>query len=113
MSLISRLAGEFRRRLAEPDQRTSVRASEPWLFVSINTHEHRARNWSAGGACIQGCAVNLTIGQIVSGHLRWHKKETGHEFSAEVMRIDPGGDVALRWLSLSDATLAAMEPLED
>lgn len=112
MSLISRLVEEFRRRLAEPEQRTAVRETDPWLFVEINSNEHRARNWSAGGACIQGCAEDLSIGQIVSGRLRWHKREAGHDFTAEVMRINPGGEIALRWLALNDATLARMEPPE-
>lgn len=112
MSLISRLVGEFHRRLSEPERRTAVRESEPWLFVAINAHEHRARNWSAGGASIEGCAEDLSVGQIVSGTLRWHKKEVGHPFSAEVMRIEAGGNIALRWLALSDDMLAQMEPPE-
>ena len=112
MSLISRLVEELRRRLAEPEQRTATRESDPWLFVDINAHEHRARNWSAGGACIQGCAEDLAIGQIISGSLRWHKREAGLPFTAEVMRIDPGGEIALRWLALNDATLSEMEPHE-
>lgn len=112
MSLISRLVGELRSRLAEPEQRNAARESDPWLFVSINTHEHRARDWSATGACIQSCAEDLAIGQIVSGQLRWHKRGTGHAFTAEVMRLDPSGEVALRWLALPEAILEIMEPPE-
>jgi hypothetical protein len=112
MSLISRLVGQLRSRLAEPELRNAARESDPWLFVSINAHEHRARDWSATGACIQNCAEDLTIGQIVSGQLRWHKRETGHAFTAEVMRIDQSGEVALRWLALPDVILSAMEPPE-
>lgn len=112
LSLISRLVGKFRSRFSEPEQRAATREIEPCLFVDINSHEHRARNWSVSGACIQDCSEELIIGQIVSGHLRWHKKEASHAFSAEVMRIEPGGEIALRWLALSEATLAQMEPAE-
>lgn len=112
MSLIARFVEQLQRLLSEPEQRLSVRESDPWLFISLNDVEFRARDWSAGGARLQACTANLAIGQIVSGRLRWHKRETGHIFTAEVMRLDPGGEVALRWLDLPDAVFTAMEPPE-
>jgi hypothetical protein len=113
MSLISRLVERLRGKMTELEQRSMARESDPWLFVEINQHEHRARDWSAGGARITSCAERLEIGQIVSGRLRWHRRETGYAFTAEVMRTEPGGEVALRWLALPDAILADMEPAED
>lgn len=112
MSLISRLVGQLKNRLAEPEQRLSARESDPWLFVEINGRDYRAGDWSAGGARVLSCIEDLFIGQIVSGRLRWHKREAGHAFTAEVMRIEPTGAVALRWLALPDAILAVMEPPE-
>jgi|TARA_R110000824_G_scaffold118960_2_gene271423 hypothetical protein len=112
MSLISRLVDQVRSKLSEPEQRAATRESDPWLFVEIEGVEHRARDWSAGGACIAGCALNLAIGQMVTGHLRWHKRDAGHTFTAEIMRIDLGGEIALRWLDLPDKILADMEPAE-
>lgn len=113
MSLISRLVERVRGRLAEePERRLAARASEPWLFVEIGGYEHRARDWSAGGACIEGFSGDIAIGGIVSGALRWHKRESGRQFTAEIMRIEPGGVVALRWLALPDTILAEMEPDE-
>jgi hypothetical protein len=112
MSFISRLVGQLKAKLSEPEQRLAARAGDPWLFVEINGHEHRAGDWSAGGARVLSCAEDLFLGQIVSGHLRWHKREAGHAYTAEVMRIETSGAVALRWLALPDAILADMEPPE-
>jgi hypothetical protein len=112
MSLISRLVEQVRSRLSAPDRRAAARATDPWLFVEIGGYDHRARDWSAGGACITGFAGEAAIGDIVSGSLRWHKRAGGRAFTAEIMRIEPGGTVALRWLALPDAILAEMEPDE-
>tara|TARA_R110000868_G_scaffold42158_11_gene143033 strand:+ start:10565 stop:10906 length:342 start_codon:yes stop_codon:yes gene_type:complete len=112
MSLIARFVEQLRRKVSEPEQRLSMRESDPWLFIDIGGVEFRARDWSAGGARLQACTADLAIGQIVSGSLRWHKRETGHNFTAEIMRLDLGGEVALRWLDLPDAVFAAMEPPE-
>ncbi|MDO8288082.1 MAG: PilZ domain-containing protein [Parvibaculum sp.] len=112
MSLISRFVEQLKSKLTEPEQRLSARAGDPWLFVEVNGHDYRARDWSVGGACLRACGEELALGQIVSGRLRWHKRDTGHIFTAEIMRLDPNGDVALRWLSLPDAILADMEPAE-
>ena len=112
MSLITRIVGRLQSLLSEPEQRLSMRESDPWLFIAIDGVECRARDWSAGGARIQACTADLVIGQIVSGRLRWHKRDTGHIFTAEVMRLDQGGEVALRWLDLPDVVFTAMEPPE-
>jgi hypothetical protein len=98
--------------LAEPDRRDAARSSEPWHIDCIGGYDHRARDWSAGGACIEGFSGDNAIGDIVSGSLRWHKRESGRQFTAEIMRIEPGGVLALRWLALPDAILAEKEPDE-
>ena len=112
MSLIARFVEQLQRMFSEQEQRLSMRESDPWLFIAIDGVEFRARDWSAGGARLQACTADLAIGQIVSGRLRWHKREAGHIFTAEVMRLDQGGEVALRWLDLPDAVFTAMEPPE-
>lgn len=112
MSLISRFVGQLKSKLTEPEQRLSARASDPWLFVEINGHDYRARDWSVGGACLIACTEELAPGQILSGRMRWHKRDAGHCYTAEIMRLDQNGDVALRWLSLPDAILVDMEPAE-
>ena len=86
MSLIARFVEQLQRMFSEQEQRLSAR--------------------------LQACTADLAIGQIVSGRLRWHKREAGHIFTAEVMRLDQGGEVALRWLDLPDAVFTAMEPPE-
>lgn len=112
MSLISRLVDQVRSKLSEPEKRAARRESDPWLFVEIEGIEHRARDWSAGGACLSGCTLDLAIGQMVTGQMRWHKREAGHIFTAEIIRIDQGGEIALRWLDLPDKVLTDMEPAE-
>jgi len=113
MSLISRFVGQLKARLTQPEQRLAARESDPWLFVGINGRDYRARDWSVGGACLIGCTEGLAPGQIVNGTLRWHKRDKGHAYTAEIMRLDQGGDVALRWLALPDAILADMEPANE
>ena len=113
MSLISRFVGQLKTKLTAPEQRLAARESDPWLFVEINGRDYRARDWSVGGACLMGCTQELASGQIVSGRLRWHKRDAGHVYTAEIMRLNQGGDIALRWLALPDAILADMEPASE
>ncbi|MGV8998005.1 MAG: hypothetical protein ACOH12_13765 [Parvibaculaceae bacterium] len=110
MSLISRFVGQLKSKLTTPEQRLATRETDPWLFVEINGHDYRARDWSVGGACLMNCAEDLAPGQIVTGRMRWHKRDKGHVYTAEIMRFDDRCDVALRWLALPDAILADMEP---
>jgi len=55
MSLISRLLDHLRGN-DMPEERQAARASAPVLMVEIGGYAHRARDWSAGGACIEGFA---------------------------------------------------------
>lgn len=108
MSLISRLLENLRGN-DMPEERHAARASSPPLMVEIGGYEHRARDWSAGGACIEGFAEAIAIGNILSGHLYWAGDRRRLRFAAEVMRLDPGGAVALRWLDLPLAIQQEME----
>ncbi|HEX7776749.1 MAG TPA: PilZ domain-containing protein [Parvibaculum sp.] len=109
MSLIARLVERLKGRFEMPEQRAAARAADPWLIVEIGGYDHSARDWSAGGVCVEGFAGEIAVGDRVGGRLRWHKREAGHDFTAEVVRIEPGGIVALRWLDLAEAALDEME----
>ncbi len=113
MSLISRIVETLRVGLEMPEQRAATRSTDPWLFVQIGSAEHRARDWSAGGVCLETFAGEILIGQIVSGRLRWHKRQRGVPFAAEVMRIEPSGLLALRWLDLPERFLEEMDTALD
>lgn len=113
MSLIARIVERLRGRLEMPERRSAMRSSEPWLFVAIGGTEHRARDWSAGGVCIETFRGEAAIGEILSGTLRWHKRERGRPFAAEVMRIEPGGVLALRWLDLPERILDEMDARQE
>lgn len=109
MSLISRFVELLRGRLEMPEQRAATRASDPWLFVEIDGNEHRARDWSASGVSLEDFQGEAAVGDILMGRLRWQKREPARPFAAEVMRIEPGGFLALRWLDLPERILAEMD----
>lgn len=109
MSLIARFVENLRGRLEMPEQRAAPRASDPALIVCLGGVDHRARNWSTGGACVEGFTGALSVGDIVSGTLRWKKLAAGQPFAAEVMRIEAGGLLALKWLDLPERILLRME----
>lgn len=113
MSLIARFVERLRDRLEMPERRAAMRSSDPWLFVEIGGREHRARDWSAGGACLETFSGEVQIGAILSGRLRWHKRQMGLPFAAEVMRVEPGGVLALRWLDLPERILAEMNAAQE
>ena len=108
MSLISRLLDHLRGS-DMPEERQAARASAPVLMVDIGGYAHRARDWSVGGACIEGFAEAVAIGNILSGQLYWAGDNRKLAFAAEVMRLDPAGALALRWLDLPLAIQQEME----
>jgi hypothetical protein len=108
MSLISRWLDHFHGN-GMSEERQAARASAPVLMVEIGGYAHKARDWSAGGACIEGFAEAVAIGNILSGHLYWAGDRRRLGFAAEVMRLDPGGAMALRWLDLPLAIQQEME----
>lgn len=108
MSLFSRLLDHLRGS-DMPEERQAARASSPVLMVEIGGYAHHARDWSAGGACIEGFAEAVVIGNILSGNLYWTGDRRRLPFAAEVMRLDPGGALALRWLDLPLAIQQEME----
>lgn len=108
MSLFSKLLDHLRSAETH-EKRLAVRASSPRLMVEIGGYAHRARDWSAGGACIEGFAEAVIIGTILSGQLYWENDRRRLPFAAEVLRLDPGGAVALRWLDLPLAIQQEME----
>lgn len=108
MSFFSKLLDHLRSTETH-EKRLAVRASSPRLMVEIGGYAHRARDWSAGGACIEGFAEAVIIGAILSGQLYWENDRRRLPFAAEVLRLDPGGAVALRWLDLPLAIQQEME----
>ncbi len=108
MSLISRLLDHLRSS-DMPEERHAARASAPVLMVEIGGYAHKARDWSAGGACMEGLAEAVASGNMRRGHLYWAGDNRRLGFAAEVMRLDPGGALALRWLDLPLAIQQEME----
>tara|TARA_R110002110_G_scaffold107622_18_gene269273 strand:+ start:374 stop:712 length:339 start_codon:yes stop_codon:yes gene_type:complete len=108
MSLISRFLDHLRSG-DTAEQRTAARAAAPALIVEIGGYAHKTRDWSAGGACIEGFAEAVAIGNILSGELHWADEGRKLGFTAEVMRLDADGALALRWLDLPLAIQQEME----
>jgi hypothetical protein len=111
MSLFSRLLDYLRGGLDGPEMRLAARMDAPLLMLEIDGYAHRTRDWSAGGACIEGFAGQAQIGDILSGHLHWGGDKRRLPFAAEVMRLEGGGLLALRWLDLPLAIQQEMEAL--
>lgn len=110
MSLISRLLDRFRGNFEEADHRVASRVNAPVLVVEIGGLSYRARDWSVGGACVPGVAADIAIGDIIPGQLSWAAhSDKKFPFAAEVMRIEQGGVLALRWLDLPLDILNEME----
>lgn len=111
MSLFSRLLDHLRGGSDGPEMRLAARMNAPLLIIEIGGYAHRTRDWSAGGACIEGFAGETEVGAMLSGHLHWAGDDRRLAFTAETMRIETGGALALRWLDLPLAIQQEMEAL--
>ena len=110
MSLISRLLDRFRGNFEEADHRVAGRINAPVLMVEIGGLSYRARDWSVGGACVPGVAADIAIGDIIPGMLSWAANpDRKSPFIAEIMRVEQGGILAMRWLDLPLDILNEME----
>lgn len=111
MSLLSRLLDHLRGGTDGPEMRLAARMHAPLLMIDIGGYAHKTRDWSAGGACLEGFAGDAAVGGILSGHLHWAGDKRRLPFTAEVMRIEANGMLALRWLDLPLAIQQEMEAL--
>ena len=110
MSFFSRLLDRIRPNYEDSDHRVASRINAPVLMVEMGGLQHRARDWSVGGACVSGFAGDITVGDILSGAMNWASSpERKLPFTAEVMRVENGGVIALRWLDLPLDILHEME----
>ncbi|MDO8837974.1 MAG: PilZ domain-containing protein [Parvibaculum sp.] len=111
MSFFSRLLDHLRGGTDGPEMRLSARMDAPLLIIELGGYGHRTRDWSAGGACIEGFAGEVEVGGILSGHLHWAGDKRRLAFTAEVMRREGNGVLALRWLDLPLAIQQEMEAI--
>ena len=95
------------------ERRGQARSARPALMLEIDGYEHMARDWSLSGAAILGFSADAEPGQIVSGRLFWRNDARRLPFAAELLRVEPGGLAALRWLDLPLAIHQEMEAAFD
>ena len=82
----------------DAERRHHRREGEPWLRVETEGFAYLARDWSAGGVSIPRFHDAGPVGTLLSGEAGWTSEDTLAPFMATIVRRDPDGTVALRWL---------------
>lgn len=82
----------------DAERRHHRRESDPWLRVETEGFAYLARDWSAGGVSIPRFHDAGPVGTLLSGEAGWTCADTLAPFMATIVRRDPDGTVALRWL---------------
>ncbi len=67
-------------------------------------------DWSLGGALLSGYFDNRKIGSLIDGTVQLVSQSTTHPFRGIVVRrVLEGGEIALRFVDLSDSTFKLLE----
>ena len=91
------------------ERRQHPRYVAPRLTLRFEDHNYKTTDWSIGGFRISGFHRPVRPGETLEGSVvTWGglKKEA---FEADVLRLDPEGDVYCRFLTLTRAIMNAMQ----
>ncbi len=92
------------------EQRRNRRFRKPGLVFAFDGRSHHTVDWSLGGALLSGYVGKRNIGSSIDGtvHLVW--EPTTHPFRGIVVRrVLERGELALRFIDLSDSTFKLLE----
>jgi hypothetical protein len=107
MNVVQRL----RNALGFGERRQHPRTNRPAMTVKIDGRSYLALDWSLGGCRLKADPNDFKVKQRVTGRVRLESFDDHGVFAAEVVRLNPDGDVGLRWLEISPVMFQAMRPL--
>ncbi len=92
------------------ERRRNRRFRKPGLVFAFDGRYHLAVDWSLGGAMISGYFGNIKIGSLLDGTVQSISKPEPHPIRGVVVRHFMGrGELALRFVDLSDSTFKLLE----
>jgi hypothetical protein len=104
------LGERLRDALGFSERRQHRRTTSPALTVKVDGRSYLALDWSLGGCRLKAGPGDFKVKQRVTGSVRLQSFDDTGVFAAEVVRLNPDGDVGLRWLELSPVLFQAMNP---
>jgi hypothetical protein len=107
MTVVERL----RNALGFGERRQHPRISRPAMTVKVNGRSYLALDWSLGGCRLKAGVGEFQVKQRVTGSVRLEAFDDTGVFAAEVVRLNPDGDVGLRWVEISPVLFQAMRPV--
>ncbi len=90
------------------DRRAHRRIYDRPLTLEFDGKKYKTRDWSTGGFRLVGPVAHVRVRDRVTGKIRMGRFGTKGAFTAEVVRIDDNGDVAMRLLEVSSSTFLSM-----
>ncbi len=97
-------------RARERQRRRDQRFHRPVLVFAFDDRYHLSVNCSLGGALISGYFGNLKNGSVIDGTVQLVSESTTHPIRGIVVRhFRERGELALRFVDLSDSTFKLLE----
>lgn len=94
------------------ERRGHPRLHAPGLVLIAEWKRFEARDWSLGGCLIDAPPGTYTRGQRIEGTLEIRGQDERGEFLAEIVRVNEGGELGLRWLEISGNLFALMATIK-
>ncbi len=92
------------------ERRRNRRFRKPGLVFAFDGRYHLAVDWSLGGALLSGNFGNRKNGSLIDGTVQLVSESTTHPFRGIVVRrVLERGEIALRFVDLSDSTFKLLE----
>ena len=93
------------------ERRAHPRVKGPLLTLRFGGGKYKSVDWSLGGCRILAPDSQFQLHQQLAGRIKVAGGDGRGDFVAEIVRIDAGGHVSLRWLELSPHVFVTMSGL--